>query len=342
MHRNNGVSEDEAKQQRIKVLLAREEKLEAALDKEDPATERELRAKLDRVWKELDELGYDDGGPTFTSNDGADATGPKSSPFKKAYTPYGDGHLPILAVMHGNDVRHGQRFHREDPKDREAFCRFVRGYIIYNFACVLRDSKKLDPMKMEYPANPPRGFDPNDRWHRARAAALHQTKCGYADWKEVRCHGERGRQFIEDHGLALDDLPRFRISLALFGSEYEYLSLRDLRVLAAVNSCLINGFGTINLEVLSWRAVGASSREQLALLGVEPLTEKQVRRALDRLEADGLIQRLVVGRTTYAAKGNMSESDFQLLVAKRVFKGKAKRGFLQNGKLHIIPQVVCE
>ena len=144
-----------------------------------------------------------------------------------------------------------------------------------------------------------------------------------------------------DRELAEDEQARFMISLALLGSEWEFLSLRDLRVLMAVNSCLEGGFGTINLTVLSRRAVGAWNKERLRLLGVTPLSEKQVRRALERLQKHGLIQRVVVGRTMYAAKGSMPEEVFHNLVASDVSKGKSKRGYLtRDGELHAIERVV--
>lgn len=257
------------------------------------------------------------------------------------HTPYGSFPLPILSIMHGTDVHGRKAFQKEDPKDREAFCNFMCGYAIGHVARhLLFQNERIDVMNLPYPKNPPQGFDPTNRRHRSIGAAMFKLNRSGDSINRLDRHWNKGQQLMQDNDLVEDEQARFQISLALLGSEWEFLSLRDLRVLAAVNSCLKDDWGTINLEVLSWRAVGAWNKGRLQLLGVQALGEKQVRRALDNLQRHGLIQRLLVGRTMYAAKGSMSESVFHMLAADHCYRHRAKRGIpTRNGKLRVMDRI---
>jgi|GEM_PF-4383455 hypothetical protein len=261
----------------------------------------------------------------------------------KISSPYINAPLPLLGIMHGEDVHRRKAFEREDPRDRKAFCNFFRSYAICYYAQNLYRKTAKDEMNgLRYPEKTPTGFNRNNPRHRALGAAMFAMNRGGGSVKRIFGHWNTAREFMKERQLAECEQARFQISLKLLGPEYDFLSLRDLRVLMAVNSCMgEDGFGTISWRVLSWRAVGATNEAGLELLGVKPLGKHQVENALERLQKHGLIHRLEVrkgvdSRVTFVAKGTMSENVFHTLVADRVSKGKARRGVLRNGKLIVL------
>lgn len=222
------------------------------------------------------------------------------------------------------------------PKSRAELVSMLRSYAIVYVAKIIYRSD-ADVMKLPHPSRTPKGFDLNNRKHRAVGAAMFRLKRRGGSIKRLNRSWSNSRSFLSDNEL-IEKQPNVTIALALLApaASRHDLSERDLRVLMACNSCFgEKRWNIINSELIARRAVGAKDEATLKKLGVAPLSRRQVQLALEKLQKRGLIRRYVHGRrTTFAATGQMPEEEFQDIVAgwlrRQKVAGKAVPVFSDN------------
>jgi hypothetical protein len=199
---------------------------------------------------------------------------------------------------------------------------FLRYYALMSLAqYILLKQKEITVMQMPSPGKPPKGFDPANPRHRAVGAAMEITQRRGGNMERFERVWRRGTGFLKEHGLDTKNQSRVQCSLALLGSEHSDLSECDLRVLLAVNSCCgKKAWGQVSLEAIARRAVGAEDEHMLRKLGVEPLSRKQVERAISKLARKRLIYFVTWHhRICYAGNpGIISKATFEGNVANAV------------------------
>lgn len=248
--------------------------------------------------------------------------------FKADYWPggYANFPVPVLAALPFKSspfIRSNTKQRREERNTgKKLLCLFLRDYVLMRVAKHIYTQKKKDVMNattMPQPVEPPRGFNPENPRHQAIGAAMFILKRRGGDIGRFKRHWRKGEQLLADHQLIHTEQAHVQFSLDLLGSEYAFLSERDLRVLMAVNSCCgQKGWHQINWQILAWRAVGAVNETMLEQLDVDSLSRKQVERALSKLREKGLIRLYVwQNRISFVAKrgkGCLSEENFQAIV----------------------------
>jgi hypothetical protein len=308
---------------------------DAAWDREE---QEQADAERQRDWREVDLLDRDtvNGALQDESPDNGQDEENEPTPAEICWN-YLNGPVSILGITHGKDVHRRKPFEQEDPRDRKAFCAGLRSYHICNHARYLLNTTTEDKMnRLPYPDKLPTGFDKTDPEHRAIGAVMFAMNREGGSINRICGHWNKAQGLIRNFRRTRRKQAQFQIGLRLLGAEYEFLSLRDLRVLIAVNSCMgKHGFAVTHLKTIGWRAVGATNEGDLDFLGVRPLTKRQVQAALKSLTTHGLIQcrRVKAPRCICVATPNMSKKKFYANIEKRMPKRHIPLVKLQDGRV---------
>ena len=276
-----------------------------------------------------------------------DMTGRKFDEWMSTMFPDGSGYgritLPLLALW--------------DGMERNTFLGTLGVFSLMNFAAAIyqrqhdykivheeeEDGLTRGKLVRRSPDDPPKfrlvcpevlpdGFDKENPEHRAIGAAMAKTDFKGGDIEYFYDVYHQAGVFLRENDLE-EGQPNFDVPFELLNPQRNRdLRLEDFKVLFAVNSCIgEKGYRRVTAEMIALRTAGVKNVWMTPAWMGEPLTERQVRYSLEKLQRKGFFHRvLVANKFTFICKPESLDMDELIAVAKNwkrkhKSKGKATR-----------------